>query len=101
MRKPKYAKKAASSSTPTDKKPAGPRPWPRIVWGDLEDLASVYRFRDFDTDQHKVPKDDVIEHVPSVNCPCQPMLDLANEQKVTIGIGEGSLWVHKILGDLL
>ena len=75
--------------------------WPQIIWGDLEDLASVYRFRDFDTDQHKVPKDDVIEHMPSVNCPCQPMLDLANEQKVMIGVAEGSLWVHKILDEVL
>lgn len=87
MSKPKRTKEK------TDKEPH----WPQIIWGDLEDLASVYRFRDFDEDMHKVPKDDSIDHAPSVNCPCQPRLDEEREVQVKANILEGSIWIHRVI----
>jgi hypothetical protein len=87
MQKPKRSKKKIETH------------WPQIVWGDLPDIASVYRFRDFDSDSHKVPKLDLIDHVPSCNCPCVPVLDLVNEQKVPLGIVEGSIWIHRVIDE--
>jgi hypothetical protein len=94
----------AKSRPSKTKKPKSPESqgqagWPQLIWEEFADITSVYRFRDFDEDTHKVPQLDIIEHVPSVNCPCVPTVDLESEKLASI-TGE-RIWIHRILEESL
>jgi hypothetical protein len=85
------SKKTKSNSTRSKPK------WSDLIWVDTPDLASVYRLRDFDEDEHRILRGDIIEHIPSVNCPCNPTTDPCSEAKFLRGVATSILWIHRDL----
>ena len=69
--------------------------WNELI-GDGEH-ATIYRVRDYETDAHLMPDYDVIEHLPSANCPCNPQLDAASVKAASLVEGGCVVWVHKDL----
>lgn len=60
---------------------------------------TVYRVRDYETDAHLMPDYDVIEHLPSANCPCNPQLDAGSVKAAALTEGGTVVWVHKDLSE--
>lgn len=48
-------------------------------------------------DIHVMPQVDIIEHIESPKCPCQPYQDADNAKDVACGDAEAIVWVHNIM----
>ena len=54
-----------------------------------------------ENDVHKVPLDDIFDHVPSVNCHCSPQQSDENKRDIREGKSEVSVWLHKMIRNSL
>ena len=53
------------------------------------------RIVNFENDVHCMPQDDIEEHLPDVNCWCNPKIDEKNKQDILRGLAHKHVWVHR------